>query len=113
MTDHKKVQMLIKKLYNETIEIKKHSAIGWYVHHYNIIRPDNMELDVFLSLYEKIRNDFSNTKLKTINNNMYCEITNQDLSTIDKTNLQIVILTCDLYNMEKLIKKEKIQKISK
>lgn len=113
MTDHDRVQFFIKKLYGENIEIKDFKAIGWYSHHYNIIRPDNMELDVFLSMFEKIRNDFPQTTLKTMNNNMYCEITNQDLSTIDKNDLQIVILTSDLYDMEKRVKKLMPKKTAK
>jgi hypothetical protein len=102
--NNNKVQLLIKKLYGELIDIKNYTATGWYFHHYTIIRPDNMDINVFVSLFEKIRNDFSATRLNTIEKNMYCEITNQDLNAIDKNNLHIIILTNDLYEMDERVR---------
>lgn len=105
MSDYDNVKFFIQKLYKEKIEIKELKMIGWYYHHYGIIKPDDMKLDKFLLLCKKIQNDYPETKLKIVKNNMYCEITNEDLNTIDKMNLQIVILTNDLYCMEKTCKK--------
>lgn len=111
MNNHAKVQNLIKKLYGELIEIKPHSAVGWYTHHYSIIRPDDMDVDTFVSLFEKIANDYPNTRLNTIEKTRYCEITNHDLTTIDKNDLHIIILTSDIQNMDKLVKKMTLERL--